>query len=168
MGRCSHSKRQAVKEIWCVRGLPDKCWVGLLLGRYSPLAPTYPRPSRTPELKASFDLETLAWTLWNPSRFTVFTRDPIDTTAAQRSPPGTPSVLERCRLCRWRAGEAGGSIGTVGQRVGQEGGLRAPAGAARVLRSLGTRVTLGLGGRTICSPGHHLLSILHSKTVTSG
>ena len=54
-----------------------------------------------------------------------------------------------------RTGEAGGSIGTVGQTVGQEGGLRAPAGAARVLRSLGTRVTLGLGGRTICSPGHH-------------
>ena len=57
---------------------------------HSPLAPTYPRPSRTPELKASFDLETLAWTLWNPSRFTVFTRDPIDTTAAQRCPPVPP------------------------------------------------------------------------------
>jgi hypothetical protein len=68
--------------------------------------------------------------------------------------PGTPSVLEGCRLCRWRTGEAGGSTGAVGQTVGHEGGLRAPVGPARVLRSLGTRVTLGLL-RSIARPYQH-------------
>ena len=63
-------------------------WVSL--ASTATLVPTYPRPSSTPELDPCFDLETLAWTLWNPSRFTVFTRDPIDTTAAQRCPPVPP------------------------------------------------------------------------------
>ena len=133
LGRCSHSKRQAVKEIWCVRGLPDKCWVGLLLGRYNHSKPTYPRPSSTPELDPCFEFEILAWTLWNPSRFIVFTRDPIDTTAAQRSPPVPPRYWKDVVCVAGGLGEAGGSIGAVGQRVGHEGGLRAPAGAARVL-----------------------------------
>ena len=60
------------------------------LGDTATLVPTYPRPSSTPELDPCFEFQTLAWTLWNPSRFTVFTRDPIDTPAAQRSPPVPP------------------------------------------------------------------------------
>ena len=54
------------------------------------LAPSYPRPSSTPGIDPCFEFETLAWTLWNPSRFTVFTRDPADPTAAQRCPPVPP------------------------------------------------------------------------------
>ena len=131
------------------------------------LAPTYPRPSSTPELDPCFEFEILAWTPWNPSRFTVFTRDPIRPYSRTAMSPGTPSVLEGCRLCRWRTGEAGGSIGAVGQTVGQNRLLRATAGPARVLRSLGTRVTLGPLRGTIGCSQHHFSSEIYSHPTVS-